>query len=1050
MTIEKLLQPAPQDQQAYPTTTAPTLPETNDLESLVRALSKQAKAADARSAELAERISLLESSPADAAAALAHNGNNNTDTAAVAAAPAAAAIMSARPLANGRFGSTRVAFTNQQSTQDISMSSTRSIRQGGEPSNNDHLITGQGAPQDNINNDEEEGALSTRMHLIERRLDDYEEKKETFDENKYALPESTFSLLVTHHPLSVPFAFGVFSMVLSISCLSLTLASAISKGVNGNALGIPAGVDGTVRVAQFLGVIVGVLMEDEIPQGLQLIANGVGHKLLLNGKKPVHYRVIVSSIFRLVVGYLFLTSLFINIAQNDDVIEIFYDVLALEFVENIDDTSFALAKRGFFGRSMLIATNQKYNLHHSGMGGIRGSALFGSRNNTNNAPLTPSMTERMTDRRLSFSGLIASNNRVNHFVRLIYFLNAAIILGALGYIAQIQKNGDYRCNTINVLFDEVIWENAHVQLPDGSIEERLLMYSYFNGIYKEDGGHDGYPKYIEQNKGDGTAFGSSVIGAEIVYCNEIGSWVFRHPLISTTPNGRGENECSWLWRSPQTEDHNILMADNQWEAWIGKVQPFAEVLISCNECSERSDCNYHGSCEENNVCKCDESYFGGRCEFDTPCESLATEKSQRYDPVEGMQWKQDKPIREVVGHRVYNRPVYIQKGLSGEPYDMRLYNILEKEKSSPPSNTPSNVPSISNAPTQVPTLYPTFTPTTSFPSSMPSTGYRSDGKVSSPPTGAGRPLRPFIPPVPLPYPETEPIYYGEDFSPAPTVFPTGPRHNQNEYDTAPDFADWDDFFESQALHNLEDILKDYSVVISYTGSRFYGTIIEPDASLDDIFHSDYHAFWSESLDGDRTFIISDTTSASSPVGADFFEMRRRTINPLFNENIRFSYGPFGALIPLMNYEGTGFFNCLDETPHPSTSPSSSAIPTSNPSISISPTAQTCFWVEVNISNGRSGNFIYWYISEIKDDKEQTLEDVPPIAITRRFFEPDTRESRRECLYKGDYEFSIVHSVDDIWYTLASLESDGTQITGGRMHLQPVTKFSVPALPKPPS
>lgn len=83
---------------------------------------------------------------------------------------------------------------------------------------------------------------------------------------------------------------------------------------------------------------------DEIPQGLQLIANGAGHKLMLGGEKLVRWRVVVMSLFRLIVGYLFLSSLFVNIAQNNDVIEIFYDVLALEFVENIDDTSFALGE----------------------------------------------------------------------------------------------------------------------------------------------------------------------------------------------------------------------------------------------------------------------------------------------------------------------------------------------------------------------------------------------------------------------------------------------------------------------------------------------------------------------------------------------------------------------------------------------------------------------------------------------------------------------------------------------------------------------------------
>jgi len=75
------------------------------------------------------------------------------------------------------------------------------------------------------------------------------------------------------------------------------------------------------------------MISPSLYRGLQLIANGAGYTLLLNGEKPVQKRVIVSSIFRLVVGYLFLSSLLINIAQNSDVIQIFYDLLALEFVE---------------------------------------------------------------------------------------------------------------------------------------------------------------------------------------------------------------------------------------------------------------------------------------------------------------------------------------------------------------------------------------------------------------------------------------------------------------------------------------------------------------------------------------------------------------------------------------------------------------------------------------------------------------------------------------------------------------------------------------------
>ena len=104
--------------------------------------------------------------------------------------------------------------------------------------------------------DDKEEALADCVLFNERRLENYEDEKGIFDERKYALPESIFSLLITHHPLSVPFGFAVFTIALSIACLCLTLVSSISDGTKGNRLGIPAGVDGTVIAAQFLGELI--------------------------------------------------------------------------------------------------------------------------------------------------------------------------------------------------------------------------------------------------------------------------------------------------------------------------------------------------------------------------------------------------------------------------------------------------------------------------------------------------------------------------------------------------------------------------------------------------------------------------------------------------------------------------------------------------------------------------------------------------------------------------------------------------------------------------
>lgn len=96
------------------------------------------------------------------------------------------------------------------------------------------------------------------------------------------------------------------------------------------------------------------------------------------------------------------------------------------------------------------------------------------------------------------------------------------------------------------------------------------------------------------------------------------------------------------------------------------------------------------------------------------------------------------------------------------------------------------------------------------------------------------------------------------------------------------------------LHDLDEIMKNYSVVMRFTGSRFYATIIEPDATFDDLIPPDYHvsndllcrashtaspnnvpttyasscskAFWDDAFDVNRTFVISDKTDRGTPVG----------------------------------------------------------------------------------------------------------------------------------------------------------------------------------------
>ena len=187
---------------------APQAINDDDLKSLVRTLAD-------RSAELTERVALLERGSTDKKASQDETEDYGDDE---------------------ELSPPRVSFAATSTRLDI-VPDEEKLKQEKCNSAND--------------------TVNARISLLEKRMEDYEDEKDIIllrnNQGEYQLAESTISLLITEHPLSIPFMFGVFSIALSISCLSLVLASSISKGTSRNRLGIPVGVPATTRAAQFLG-----------------------------------------------------------------------------------------------------------------------------------------------------------------------------------------------------------------------------------------------------------------------------------------------------------------------------------------------------------------------------------------------------------------------------------------------------------------------------------------------------------------------------------------------------------------------------------------------------------------------------------------------------------------------------------------------------------------------------------------------------------------------------------------------------------------------------
>ncbi|KAL9187447.1 hypothetical protein ACHAXT_001550 [Thalassiosira profunda] len=607
---------------------------------------------------------------------------------------------------------------------------------------------------------------------------------------KYELPQSTYTFLITEHLVSKPYCMATIALCLSAMSLSIVLINELNNGTANSPYGLPAGVPIEVRIAQYLGIIIGVLMEEEVPLGLEILGKCVEAKMF--DREPFQmWKVVLSSVLRLSIGYLFLSCLFFTVCQENDVLDIFFDVLAckrnlscffpcflsakhfllsVEFVENIDDVLYALSRRGFFGKTLKRASYETHAYDPPGDSRTQTFAKWFKR-----------------------------------FVRFVYFGNGVLMLFGLTYLMIKQDRGDFRCKSITVTFSDEVWEDSWIKRDDGTYDMRLLVYSHFNGIYAENGTHDGRPRYYEQNKEDGDPF-VHTIGAEIVYCAELEAWVFRHEMISTSPRDEDEeNECSWLLRSPETESFDIIevaQEQNRWMIWEGRIEQEYSITITCNECYDEAGCNYHGDCVDQ-MCFCDdELYFGSHCEFDRPCEVIRSEK----DANTTLHLVHDNADDMVHFVEVYGHPKYVAEHMSGIPH-----NLMK--------------------------------------------------------------LKP----------------------------------------TDDSFSD-DDFFEIHTeMEPFQQLLTNYTFVLRYTGRRWLGQIA-PNGVHDVGFNEEeYHAYWDNTFSGlgvddNATVIISAPTSHASPVGVDFYEMRRR--NKEFEDGaFDYDYSPFGVLIPSIGAEGAGYFHC---------------------------------------------------------------------------------------------------------------------------------------------
>ena len=143
-------------------------------------------------------------------------------------------------------------------------------------------------------------------------------------EDPIMLTQSTHSFLFTEPPCSLPFSFAICILTMSYICLTLALFNNLGESKPDNAFNVPVGVTADVKIAQYFALIIGLIMEEEIPESLYLIRM-ISTQTMKRKAPTIKFRMFVfCTILRVVMGYLFLFNVFIVTVQSEGVVDIFY------------------------------------------------------------------------------------------------------------------------------------------------------------------------------------------------------------------------------------------------------------------------------------------------------------------------------------------------------------------------------------------------------------------------------------------------------------------------------------------------------------------------------------------------------------------------------------------------------------------------------------------------------------------------------------------------------------------------------------------------------
>jgi len=523
------------------------------------------------------------------------------------------------------------------------------------------------------------------------------------DVEAFYIEEDVFSIFFVSPVFSIAFwyALGIFALQMTI--LILAAINLLEGSTPNNPISVPAHTSGVVIFAEIIAIFTSVLTATDIFAFFDALNVEYDECVLETFPAASRSKWHLGNVLRLVEGVMGIFVAFLFICQADDVLQLFLDFAAVQFVSEMDNIGFYVIDRGYILMNLGDVTDNIKRTTFLARTKLQVCAI-GHRKHSlpTTAIRNASVASMCLFLYIAWMLVWYEQNRGD------YFWDDCTEF-QVNFVDKSYHNFfDYKCDQLQLTYENVMKDEKATDEEQMVAKQRLcsqgwtrrndaIDYSSFNGMYsvatkinsdRIQMFHD-RPLYIQKHE-DQTAFQfyDKSPSGEFKYCEQLKAWVFTIPGVT---KGVGADDCSWLMKSRKTEALSLDDVDEQdWMVWSGVVSE-ASVDITCVECRRGKyekinapavGCSFHGVCADKRgnktreqICKCDEGWMGPQCATCVACGALSID-SPLWGDSDGRGMirlnETDKKPLDIYGRPVYYHG-YVGNGSIAEPLMVVLY-----------------------------------------------------------------------------------------------------------------------------------------------------------------------------------------------------------------------------------------------------------------------------------------------------------------------------------------------------------------------------------------